>query len=591
MTGGRAHDERGGEKLTFVETALEAAAVSSSTSGIVALRPHAEVVLERRGRTFLRPDDYCGWEEQERIGLANFERLHDLCARLDAIVAARIPAAAARQLLPAHWQLMDLKPLYDGISLAVLALRRLLEAERPGEVAWFDQAPTSIARSVLATLAPVVGARSSVLQPLTKPIADAGTGGWTRRVRSAIQLVDRATRREDRTDRGLRILCLDRSYSLSSIAAELRRLGHSPIDWPDRRIATPRLDLAGIWANVERDEVVRSAFVFDEVDFWAAAAPRLRAVLERATLDAVAHDAAARELIDSTRPDAVLTSLAAWAREKAVCHAARASGVPVIVARHGELGTRDVPMVAHQDVASVDWALCWGSWEAAWTARHAPQPVRTVVVGAPMIEEAVQQAPTRDETRSALGIDAGTRLVLYAPTGLTGDDWYASRRAPPDSVYFRQETRVVQALAAIDGARLVVKEHPYARPTPLERWCDGLANVELLYEPAFSSLVHAADLIVLDAPSTTLVEALFGTAPIYIVDHPVYAWEPGVREHLIAHGVAFTDAEHLAADIRAGRAKGDYTPEAREPLIAGGDGTAAARAALAIAEIAGGLTG
>ncbi|MGH3050039.1 MAG: hypothetical protein ACRDLK_07765, partial [Gaiellaceae bacterium] len=107
----------------------------------------------------------------------------------------------------------------------------------------------------------------------------------------------------------------------------------------------------------------------------------------------------------------------------------------------------------------------------------------------------------------------------------------------------------------------------------------------------FVDAIHLADAVVLDLPSTTLVQALHGSARIYVVRNPITAWEPGVIEHLEAHGVRFAAVSELPRVLREDLAAGlldgptSYSPEAREPLLAHGQGTAAERAADAILHI------
>jgi hypothetical protein len=114
----------------------------------------------------------------------------------------------------------------------------------------------------------------------------------------------------------------------------------------------------------------------------------------------------------------------------------------------------------------------------------------------------------------------------------------------------------------------------------------------VIRQPNFAQLIHLADVVILDAPSTTLAQAVFGSAHINIVDNPVFRWERGVREHLERHGVIFSTAEAASRRIKESFGSGvldrpaAYGPEARAPLVAGGPGDAARRAAEAVLAIA-----
>lgn len=566
---------RAGVRLAFAETAAQALAIPSDCR-IVALEPHAQVALEHAGIAFSRPEEYMGWDELEQAGAATFATLEGMCAAIDEIAAEHVEEIRLHELRPALWHMLDLKPLYDGGVLTAMRLRRIIDAEDPDEVVWFDS--QTHASHVLDLLMQTRGGCATRLpDPTPQPVVPA------RRLRSsALTAAAGARRRLEGFSRGLRIVLLDSGYSLPAIGAELARLGHRPVRSNVRR--APRALPARLWASVADDPRVRAAFVQDGLDLWPAAAARLGALLESGLPRVVAEHTAWRQAFERRRPDAVVTSMAAVADQKAACHAARRLGVPVIVSRHGELGTRHVPMVAYQDVRSVDWALCWGRWEADWVARHGPGHVGVEIVGSPMIEEAIARAPERARIRATLGIPEGEYVALYVPTALSNEQWYASRRTPDDSTYFRQETRVVDELLRL-GFRVVVKEHTFGRPTPLELWCGPLPGVDVLYEPRFSDLIHLADVIVLDAPSTTLVEALFGSASIVIVDHPVFAWEPGIREHLTRHGIAFATLGTLS-DAFDSLPAGGFAPVVREPLISVEDEPAALRAARAIIAIA-----
>jgi hypothetical protein len=593
--------------LALVEHPEDLRAVAAEST-LVALTPLVEVAALAEGRPYRLLRDYVAEERVQEEGLENFARAERLCAKLDAIVASAV--GTAEELTPVAWHFYSLKTFYDAYLLRAREIEAILAAEAPGTVIFSAAADSIYAPLLECFLRSSAIAGRRLERPPAQP-AVAARAAFRTRVRLGLvrlhALMTFLPRGLFRRRRAPRVLCLDWRYSTPAIARELIRRECDVLVWPGgfrtfrygslarwQHPPAARTDAAAFtraWAGVEADEEIRAHFVAGGVDLWPAVAPTLRLLIERDVPLALAQYAAAEAALRRLRPAALLTSGAVDAREKAICDAARQAGVPTIVSRHGECGTRHVEMVVHQDVASVDWALTWGRWEADWTARHAPRPVRTVVVGAPMIETAAARAPERAAIRRALGVRESDSVALYVPTALSGNDWYGGYRAPTDSSYFRQQTEIMRALVAQPALRLIVKEHGAVHDSPLARWCAAFApagRASVIREPDFASLIHLADLVVLDAPSTTLAFALFGSAPIYIVDHPVYRWEPGVIEHLTAHGVAFTTSGELAARLRASvpDVRG-YSADAREPVVAGPAG-AAARAADAIVEIAGG---
>lgn len=561
-------------RLAFVDGPADARAAPAGAT-VVAVGARAQVALGRAGVAYLRPETWLPYAGLEDGPLDTFATFDALAARLDDLAALDIPAIAAHRLKPGTWDPIYVKALLDLTRLRVLQVASILDAERPSEVISFPGTDS------LARVVPVVARARGIPHRTLDPVAPDAPARRRASLRSRIAGRLRRGARTETAGRGPAVLCLDTEYSVPAIADALRGMGfataaHHPV-WPHAATPLPRAAAAA-----GSDDVVRTAFVVDGIDVWPAVEAPLLDLLGRNAAVVANEHARATDALRMHRPVAVITSMAAVVGQKAACNAARTAGVPVFVARHGELGMRDVELVARQDVASVDAALCWGAWEETWVHEQAPA-VATFVTGAPMIESRVGAPLRRAEARRVLGIDPATPVALYVPTALSYEEWYASHRAADDSTYFAEQMQMVMRLREL-GWRVVVKDHPFHRPSALELRLEGEPGIDVVFAPSHAQLIHLADLTVLDAPSTTLAEALFGSAAIVAVDNPVFRWRPGVREHLIAHGVQFVTADAL--DIRPG----DVTPapygrEAREPIVSVTEEDAAVRAARAVAGV------
>lgn len=486
--------------------------------------------------------------ELEALGEETYRRVEAICAALG-------PTG--------FWRLPELKAVVDGLLARSLAGRRLVESTGA------DANLLLLRRGSLAeaALAAVLGVPSRELPPARMP----GPSG-TRLAASTLGLRRKLRRRRPR------VLVLDERYNVPPIAAALRERGADVLLWlPPPGAPTAPRPLA----------VPRELLRVGGLDLWPAAEPFLRRLAAVAVPNDESALRAAEAGIRRDRPDVLLASTYAAPAGKAAATAAGAVGVPSVVSRHGEQGIRALPVMRLNDLDVVEHALCWGAWEAGFVARYAPRPVATTVVGAPMVEEAAARAPSRAEIRRALGLGDGERIALLVPTALSGDDWYAGRRLPFDLSYVRHQLRVVEQLLTVPRLRVVVKEHASGEG-PLEAW-SRTAGVPLSFvrDRPFAELIHLADALVLDFPSTTLVQALCGSSRLYVVRHPVTAWEPGVLEHLERHGVRIIAPDALAAAVAADPVGPvERTRAALEPLAASGPGTAAERAADALLEIA-----
>lgn len=552
-------------RLAFLDDPARLAAVPRGY-GLVAATPAVELAAERSGHSCTRFEDHIDAASVEQDGRQTYDALMAACDALDGVHG--LPASA-------HWHFRALKIVVDGFRTRGLATVNLVADTQATEALLLLRAG-SLALDVVGAALPRLGVEVVVDAARGAPIArSAGSS----RLRS---LAARARRR--RRTGSPAVGLVDDLYGMPAIGAELRARGAGVSLFVPRPAPVPG---SGIDMNVDE---LRALFAAGGLDLFDVAEPRLRTVLAEQLPRSAAVYLGARAELANSRPDVLLGSVFASPRAKAVAAAARDAGVPSVVSRHGELGLRHILLSPLQDLDTVDVELCWGSIEQAYVERHALREVQTFVVGSPTVDADEALAPPRTVIRSRLGVGEREQVVLYVPTDVSGDEWVTGNRAPSDSDHVRHQRSV---LAALVDTRMtpVLKPHPAPDDGALEAWArDAIPRVRILREERFAELIHLADAVLLDFPSTSLVQALRGSARIYVVEHPLSVWEPGVREHLAEHGVDFVDVAGLSARLRADTELGKlgplaYPQEAREPLSAAGAGTAAARAAEAVLEV------
>ena len=544
-------------RLAFVDDPTRLSEVPSGFD-VVALDPFVELAAPDAIPLDRHLDDL----ELERLGEETLERTLSLCTAID--------DASALGPLTARWRFQELKTHLDGLLVRTLGATRIVEGGAVDEALLLIAADTLDSEALVPALAGAGIATRIVSAPRGYDHPSVRPGGALSAARTRAR---RALRR-----RRPRILCLDEQYNVPAVVEALRERGADPMLWLPPRHKQPHL---------RGNDLRRLAPLFRiaGVDLWPAAQTALSRLWEEQLPRDAAAFAAATNAIRRDRPDALLASTYAAPAAKAAATAARFAGIPTLVTRHGELGTRDLPVMRFNDLDVVEWALCWGTWEAEFVARHALRPVQTVVVGAPMIETAARAAPPREEIRAELGVDERDSVALFVPTSMTAESWFAGRSVPFDLSHARHQIAVVEQLLADGRFRVMVKEHT-ADEGPLQFWASRTgASVTFVRGRSYSDLIHLADVTVLDFPSTTLAQALAGTSRVVVVRHPVTTWEPGVVDHLEQHGVPLVSVAGLAAELRRGEAA-PRPHDALEPLVASGAGTAADRAADAVLEVA-----
>jgi len=127
----------------------------------------------------------------------------------------------------------------------------------------------------------------------------------------------------------------------------------------------------------------------------------------------------------------------------------------------------------------------------------------------------MQAQPARCTNRTSVDLEVvssqATYKVLYAPTGLKGDLRYGPNHSLHSTAYCLHTIQVVQALSRLPDTCVLVKLHYKDKiANPVEGWIQQQANSNIrgLKQMGFAGVLPWADIVVLDLPTTTLIEAM-----------------------------------------------------------------------------------
>lgn len=580
--------------LALVETPEQLAHVPDDAR-IVSLSPMVEVALEQMGRSYTRPEDYFDERKLEEEGIANFKKVEELCRLLDEGIQRELPFAATHNLQPARFNFFYLKVIYDALFLRTYQLDRVLKSEQPERVIyfqlvqpdlrheWFSQkesfyAPIiEILASHLGIEATRLTAEESATFPKRKPFGVLPLS-WRMRVALSRRInllhllftsISSSSRR--------RVLCLDLGYNTPFIVAELIKKGVQIWVWDNdcgpRRFGVPTRMSKTLPQDLEIEECklrhicdhifngtdLRDLWKWGEHDLWPVAKPRLERVVRVCLPRTIQYFTWATHVLDRVCPDVVLSSDLTDFRAKTIAHAARQRGVPVIGFHHGELGSHHVPIMLYQDLDSVDGYLCYGEGTSAYVRRYVPKILALAVVGAPMIEQSTCEALPRRAIRRIIGLDMDRPVILYLLTNMDRNWRYLSYRIPSDSTCFRIQRRIASVLAKNPEYQVIIKDHPGSAYAPLRTWIANYewSHIRTLSEWPYAMLIHVADTVIMDAPATSMIQALQAQNAIYVFNN-WYKWEPGALDALQRCAFYSDDldlfCERLHADLISGRA-------------------------------------
>jgi len=144
---------------------------------------------------------------------------------------------------------------------------------------------------------------------------------------------------------------------------------------------------------------------------------------------------------------------------------------------------------------------------------------KEIAVGSPRLDALRNSSERQSAARLRAAFTAGDSLplILYIPTNLTGCYRYFNEGHISDVAYFELQQRMVKVFAEFPNVRLLYK--PFrsefaTNPIP-EFISEFVPNGRVVFTP-LTELVWAVDAIIIDYPSTPLVEAALTDKPIIV---------------------------------------------------------------------------
>jgi len=222
-------------------------------------------------------------------------------------------------------------------------------------------------------------------------------------------------------------------------------------------------------------------------------------------------------ILNKKKFKAVLFSVNASAASKAFAVAARERGIPVIGWQHGDLNYIPAEQVARDDLENADLFLNWGvgSQENLVAAgKRCGLERQQQAVGSSYLDHLrIGIVPHSTVTVAPTIVYATTMYYLSGQIAISDVPWSDFRT-------YQAQRVIIKHLADLPGKK-IVKCHPSVRyhVPGLFDYCRSFAprGLEEVHSPVVraTDLFKKADLIIIDVPSTTLVEAAMFDTPIF----------------------------------------------------------------------------
>lgn len=502
----------------------------------VALSAEADWALERSGRAYVTIEDLYEEDVLLERGGENIERATAFVGVFDRIAAEVFGDLATETGLSARHHLYHLKILFDALFHRSYTIGCALDELRPARVALvappalkqcdgFEFPPQALSGFVLPRLAAVRG-----IEVAEAPAMATERLGPRRRLSTQRQRARRLARfgrrrmhsRQPAQGARLLVVTVDQGSTLIeecvARGVEVVRLHEVAGMLRNRHLERSlRRRASELWRRLLTDPEVAELLRFDGADLMPVAAFPLAHFVEQVLPRELAATREAEKMLAALRISAVVSTFPASSPESiATFVAAGRLGLPTVALQHGGfVGYYDFPMLEYVDLNLASTTFCFGAGVERYArslAERSKSPHRMNVV--PVGSSALDAVG-----RSGKPLPSGSRNVVYALANLAGDGRYFSWHQYPDIWHWRAEREVIDICAATPGVRLLVKLHPAPDPTsPLEAWIRARhgETVQIVRETPFLDAIEDADLVVIDTPSTTLLQALVARKPIVV---------------------------------------------------------------------------
>jgi hypothetical protein len=581
--------ERALADLLLIEYASQAERAASAQAGtrIVALSPEAMNALDRHGVQYRTPESYLSTAELNALGVSSYDSVLDYCRRLDAWLEAQWPELSQAGIHAAAASQYDFKILSDTLVLRAAELQALVKEERPARILAFpthaEPLDSSLAfrrESAYARVLPVVAAEAGVV--LEWSSRTAGPAAPYKEKRGLRQLVPLHWRQRlaHLESSGFGVLRQPPSGSLNdavlllNLTPDIRRMVNDPtapwrfVHWSGAGLPLTIRPL-GIGGDLRRLNVgeagpLPNALAAVETPPVNGLVPDSLEPLARSRVLHFVHAvvpamlAAARRadlVVDHYRPQAAVAGILSDPEARGAAARVRRLGVPLVLVQHGgSYGYLDHPVHYHNDLYHADSFLTYGDGVASYLRdkyAHRSPCAEIHAVGSPALAAVI----ARQKGRSSRA-GGHKPVVLYVATCLMGQRFYAPHYRSCE--YFGLLADAARALDRARDVEPILKIHQRGDNclNPIADYCRRHApRVKVVGNGTLDALLDEADLVMIDLPSTPLLETLARRMPALVFcDERVFHISPAARPVLEAAVRLETDRGRFIAAIAGGAA-------------------------------------
>ena len=514
----------------------------------IALGPSAMWALEKQGINYKIPEDFYSPEELERICINSHHRVESLCKLLDEEMFKQNPELREWGIKPFQFNIFPLTILFDGIVGRLFILRSIFKkypdykiwvhknsAFQPGffgltfsnELTLWGQLLSIPGWNKEISFLPGKGKALS----FSKMVANLWNRGKSiiKRFKSYLKAATRIISR----DKSRNFLLYGDTGEWKYVLPLLLKSNDKVIPLNGENFGP---DISGGKSKFSKMVIEASPdfFTYEGLYFYPLLESRLNWIKSNTPLIATAIIRELQSLIRQFNPKAILVSNCADFISHCANQIVKYFRLPVINWQHGFVFKDKIISQLNEfnDLMTSDVLFVFGpKVEKAYQDYLDKFQTKVVTIGAPSLD-----ALKNNEGR--IPHDSKKWRVLYVTTNYYQNIWYGGFYPPfSDRLFYQDQMTIMEGLKEIERTTdlvegIIVKLHPagiFDDPPWLQDFRGNLKFKFIRKSPTFSELLGESDAIIIDAPTTTLLQALTTRRPLFVltrhIKYPTYAQE------------------------------------------------------------------
>ena len=548
------------EELIFVDRADNAGeavqyADRRQACRIVALSSSAMWALEKQSCAYATPYDYSDLAALHALNEDLYYRTQRICDRIQEKVFVQISCRSPHELRVGEAFFHPIKCALNTVCHRVLTLQAVMRRERPSTAVVFERLDK---RSVAGTY--LDPGEVPILDELTKLVLGSNSVAVRviherRRSRLAtvrihsVRVLSRAVyrllrnlklrakacrkHRQDRAApvlgdpaRRLDILAFRAHYSAGVLCDHIRRQGLGTViefeHWQDRSdvdVEKYRTEIVAdfdeLWARLAEDRQFNTDLSVEGINLLPVLNTYLRHLLVEGAVRVLSVVAKTRAILDRGHVKALLLPTVTFMEEWACATACRQRGIPVITWQHGSCAMftpHTQPL--YYDIRNADCSFVFGEGVRESFAGAAEKyGTQVIAVGSCQLDR-IRSLRDRPLRRTSPHVKTVLVPLRGLNVGVLGDSY----QTYPPNVYWQELKEMLVVFASLPQLHFVLKLYPSdgLKDTPVTDFLKTrkIKNATVRNKPGFSKLLPIADLVIIDWPYTTLLEAAKADLPI-----------------------------------------------------------------------------